>query len=418
MNHMQATIAVIGGGASGLVAAIEAKKRLSSHDTVVIIEQNSRVGKKILASGNGRCNFGNLDITVSHYHSSIQNLSEILMGYPGASAYFHELGVLCREEFGRLYPYSNHASAILDALRLSAQSLAITTLLETKVLQLEVQDKTIILFCSNQLKIEVSAVIYAAGGCAAPTLGTDGSSYRLLEQVGHHILPLTPALSPIYTDSTLLHGLKGIRAHAKVSAIDQNGKSLQQEVGEIQFTEKALSGVCVFNLSGLCQEKNTPVQWISLDLLPDYSQDQVELLLWEVYAIRTQQTLENFLTGLFQKRLAVQLIRQSRIPHKLTDFIYHCTQQDIQTLAKQIKDWRFPITGIAPWNQAQVSAGGVPGYEVTDTLESKFLPNLWIVGEALDVYGVCGGYNLNWAWASGYCAAEAAAKKIKEEASL
>ena len=215
-----------------------------------------------------------------------------------------------------------------------------------------------------------------------------------------------------------MHGLKGIRAHAKVSAIDQNGKSLQREVGEIQFTEKALSGVCVFNLSGLCQEKNTPVQWISLDLLPDYSQDQVELLLWEVYAIRTQQTLENFLTGLFQKRLAVQLIRQSRIPHKLTDFIYHCTQQDIQTLAKQIKDWRFPITGIAPWNQAQVSAGGVPGYEVTDTLESKFLPNLWIVGEALDVYGVCGGYNLNWAWASSYCAAEAAVKKIKEEASL
>ncbi len=412
MQHNIAQIAVIGGGASGLAAAIEAKRQGGRDCRVVIIEKNARLGKKLLATGNGRCNLGNIEEKQRmHYSGSCVDLAENLFRqHDGSEAFFKSLGVICKSDSGRLYPYSNHAASVLDALRFQVQELDIDVLTETEVTDIKVIENNIWLIKTSSREVLAEKIIIACGGKAAPVMGTDGNFFKIIKSLGHSIVHISPALCPIYTDSSLLHGLKGIRVSAKAMLYDSKNKLKASDFGEVQLTDKALSGICIFNLASNAIQEN---MYISLDLLPHLTEHQVQELLWEIYALRSQWRIEDMLSGIFQKKLCSALFRTCNIKLSMEQQVYMLTPIDVEKLSSVIKSWRFPVMGLGDWSTAQVTAGGIPANEIENDLSSKIYPSIYFSGEILDITGECGGYNLAWAWCSGICAARAAVNSLK-----
>ncbi len=412
MQHYFAHIAVIGGGASGLAAAIEAKKHGGNNCRVAIFEKNARLGKKLLATGNGRCNLGNTEEKQRiHYSGSCVDLAESLFSrYDGSEAFFRSLGVICKSDSGRLYPYSNHAASVLDALRFQVQELGIDVFTETEVTDIQNSEDELWLIKTSGREVLAEKIIVACGGKAAPAMGTDGSFFNIVKSLGHSITSVTPALCPIYTEPSLLHGLKGIRVSAKASLYDKKCRLKASDFGEVQLTDKALSGICIFNLAAYAVEEN---MYVSLDLLPHLSEYQVQELLWDIYAMRSQWKIEDMLSGIFQKKMCFALFRASGIKTPMDKSVYTLTPMDIERLSSVIKAWRFPVTGLGGWSTAQVTAGGIPMNEIGLDLQSKVNSGIYFSGEILDITGECGGYNLAWAWCSGIHAAHEAVSSLK-----
>lgn len=411
MKEKQYHIAVIGGGASGLLAAIAAKIEGGSHCRVVILERNERVGRKILSTGNGRCNLGNTVIQRENYGGSmIEKAFSIFEQAPKIEAYFRQMGLICRQEEHRLYPYSNHASAVLDVLRLQLETLQIDVICNCQITSIApIKNR----FClqSDMHSYLAEKVIFSCGGYAAPALGTDGSAFSILKALHIHYNTCTPALCFLKTEPERVRALKGIRLFSQV-ALYRNGKLLKTERGEVQFTEQALSGICIFNLSANCNlERNHVAYEVVLDLLPDWSLERVQSLLWELYALRCELPIEELLTGILQKRVCLQILKQCGIFQKQQRLVSSCSVSEIEQIASFLKKWRFPITGKGDWKAAQVTCGGIASEEVHSTLESIKYKGLYFTGEALDLHGDCGGYNLNWAWTSGWWAGTHAAKE-------
>ena len=258
-------IAVIGGGASGLLAAIAAKIEGGADCSVVILERNDRIGRKILSTGNGRCNLGNTVIRKENYSGSLlEKAFAIFQQAPKTEDYFRQIGLICREEKHRLYPYCNHASAVLDSLRLQIELYGIAVRCDCKI-QKMIPKKHGFLLQSDIESYFAEQVIFACGGYAAPALGTDGSAYAMLKDLKIAIRPCTPALCFLKTKTELVRALKGIRLLAKVS-LYENGILKRQERGEVQFTEQALSGICIFNLSAYCDRLSHAMYTVALDL--------------------------------------------------------------------------------------------------------------------------------------------------------
>ncbi|MGN0584947.1 MAG: NAD(P)/FAD-dependent oxidoreductase, partial [Ruminococcus sp.] len=235
--------------------------------------------------------------------------------------------------------------------------------------------------------------------------------YKILKDIGHTYVPVTPALCPVYTEQSLLKSLKGIRVTGKVSLYNNDNKLICFDEGEVQFTEKTLSGICVFNLAAFIKEDN---MYIRIDLLPHLTDSEVNDLLWNLYAQRSSWKIEDMLSGVFQKKMCPALFNASRIIANLNEPVYTLTPYDIDQLLKTIKAWDFSILHLGEWSQAQATSGGIPRYEIQNTLESSVCSNLYFAGEILDIVGECGGYNLAWAWCSGVCAARNAVNSLKE----
>ena len=404
---MKRQIAVIGGGASGLAAAISAAKAGAQ---VTILERLPRVGKKILLTGNGRCNLGNLDLSQGHYHGTLPQAAQIL-AKQSIGDYFRGMGLLIRADAeGRLYPRSMTAASVLDALRFAADKAGVQTLCETRVTDIRPQKYGFVLVCETpdgKRDIRADAVIAAAGGAAAPSCGTDGSLYPVLERLGHKIIKPLPALCPVPVQSACLRQLKGIRVRAAVSAV-RGGRVLKTEPGEIQFTETALSGICVFNLSRLTAIHGRETV-LSVDLCPELGADAVSALLRELISQRGHLPNTELLSGVVPKRIGEVLMKSCGLP--LNAPASGLNGSDLAGLGAIIKAWEFPVSGQACFAQAQVTAGGVAGQSVTKTLESRVCPGLYFCGELLDLDGDCGGFNLAWAWSSGDFAGKNAALK-------
>jgi predicted Rossmann fold flavoprotein len=415
MQGQQYHIVVIGGGASGLLAAIAAKREQKSGCSIAILERNDRIGRKILSTGNGRCNLGNTGQAKGKYHGSMtEKALAILEQAPEITAYFREMGLICREDSeGRLYPYSNHASAVLDTLRLQIEQLQIDVICDCCVATMQKIEDGFSLQTSKGV-YTAEQVIFSCGGYAAPALGTDGTAFSMLGPLAIAPTACTPALCALKTNPSLVRSLKGIRLSADTT-LYRNRKPVKTERGEVQFTEQALSGICIFNLSTVCHIQEGSTYEIRLDLLPDWKQEQVLSYLWEVYSMRYDAPVAMLLTGLFHKRVALQILKQCGISQKEERTVMTCTPQEITQIANCLKDWRFPVTGKGDWKTAQVTDGGIPSGEVQDTLESVRYKGLYFTGEALDLHGDCGGYNLNWAWASGWYAGIHAAKKWNDK---
>ena len=388
---------MIGGGASGLAAAIEAAKGGAS---VKILERQQRVGKKLLLTGNGKCNLSNTALTGDRYHGSVR-YAHILRSFDAAQ-YFREMGLLLRTDAeGRQYPMSMTAASVLDALRITAEALNVRAFCDVQVTGLS-RRKTGWCVYAGESEFHADAVILAAGGSAAPNLGTDGSLLPMIEQLGHKIIKPRPAICTVRSDAERLRPLKGVRVRAEVSAV-RGSSILKTERGEVQFNEDALSGICVMNLSRLASLYGHRLK-IRLDLLPELSPGELAETVSMLIAQRGTLAASELLSGLLPKRVGERVVKET-LGHLTTPSAALIPDaQTLERLCAVLKAWEFPVLGTAGFDKAQVTAGGVAGESVSDTLESKVTPGLFFCGEILDLDGDCGGYNLAWAWASGRCA--------------
>ena len=397
---MSRRVIVVGGGASGLTAAAAAAEQGAA---VTLLERLPRVGKKILLTGNGRCNLGNADPGFSHYHGTLPQAQPILSQFD-TGAFFRSIGLYTRTDAeGRMYPMSNTAASVLDALRFAAERAGVQTVCEMQVTGLKQHGSAWQVVCGEQL-FSADAVILAAGGSAAPNCGTDGNLLPLLRKMGYTVHAPRPALCPVPTDPAAVKPLKGMRVRANASAVLE-GKTLRTESGEVQFTESALSGICIFNLSRLAAMHGSRMH-ISLDLLPEHSAAETEALLRALRTLRGGLPAGDLLTGLLPKRVAEALLRQNGL--RISEPADRLPQDAFRKLCGTLHDFCFPVTGTAAFSQAQVTAGGVAGQCVTKELESRLHKGLYFCGELLDLDGDCGGFNLMWSWASGRRAGMAA----------
>lgn len=402
-------IIVIGGGASGIAAALSAAKAdPSAH--VTLLEGLDRVGKKILATGNGRCNLTNEHISPEHYHSGNPGeLAKRLEAMPVERTldFFRSLGLFCAaEEMGRVYPYSRQASMVLDVLLLALERSHVNVVCGSKVTALHRAGREFQVKTDSGKVYRAGAVVLTTGGKAAPKQGSDGSGYALAQHLGHHVTPLFPCLVALKCFDPVLKGLKGIRAQGKATLLDR-GRPVAWEAGELQFTDYGLSGIPAFQLS--CHLGAKSKHWeVSVDLLPDWTSEELLRHIRDRIKQYPSETLERFLLGLVHKKLLYSVMKAAAV-EPLSRQAKSLSPRDVERLAACLKDWRFQVTGTLDWNSAQVTGGGVPLDEIDGTFQSKRCGGLYLAGEILDVVGDCGGFNLHWAWCSGMAAGAAVA---------
>lgn len=388
-------IAVIGGGASGLFAAISAK---NENTDVTIYEKEKRVGRKILATGNGRCNMTNTTASYNDYHSL-----DIKFIYPTIERFwvdktldfFENIGILWKEEDeGKVYPYSDTASAVLDVLRQRLEKIGVITECEFGVKKIKKQNNQFIIEDKNGKRKRADRVIIATGGMAGAQLGSDGSGYKLLESLGHKITKLYPSLVQIRTQTDTVKKLKGIKVNAKVSVGDK------EKTGEVLFTDYGISGPPVFWLSSYIEGEKE----ITLDIMPEYSYTDISDMITKRVNTLGDIPLEDFFVGMLNKRVSQALLKHIGV-EPLSRLASSLSRKEIQAISNIIKNFKLQIKGTSTWNNAQVTKGGADVSQFNaDTMESKLVKGLYCCGEVLDVDGDCGGYNLQWAWSSGYIA--------------
>lgn len=406
------TILIVGGGAAGIAAAISAADAAPGA-RILLLERLDRVGKKLLATGNGRCNLTNQQACASHYHSSTpREAAAVLRGMEPAAAlsFFEDLGLRwTQEDEGRIYPYCMQASMVLDVLLAALAERHIEIVCPAPVRSIRAANGRFDVDAGQH--ISADAVILCAGGRAAPKLGSDGSGYALAKSLGHSCTPLYPALTALCCDMRTSGGLKGIRASAEVS-IFSGETCLGTRRGEVLFTEYGLSGIAVMDLSLLLPQAKKRPSFAELDL---FSDEEEAALLRELRTRRSRfaaAPLERFLLGTVHKRLGFTLMKQAGFG-ALSRRCETLTDPELAALVRLLKHWRFSITGVQGYGQAQVTFGGIPLSEIDEnTMESKRCKGLYLAGEILDITGDCGGYNLHWAWCSGIRAGRAAAKEV------
>lgn len=405
---MKTEIAVIGGGASGLMAAITAKKLGKE---VIILERKDRILKKVLITGNGRCNITNVNANISNYFGkNISSVENILNRFTPQDTmdFFNELGIVCNEENrGKVYPLSGQASSVVDALRFEAEKLGIKIETEFYVRKIEKDGFKFKIYSEDKKKIEAGRVILAAGGQSYPELGSNGSGFELAKELGHSVTKLSPSIVQLKTEKYQVKGLQGIKTDVAVTAYGDNKKICTYD-GELLFTDYGISGNVVFNISFVMPlYKNVEFE---IDFMEKFDYNELYEMLKERKRILSHLTMENYFNGMINKKLGQFLSKVSGI-EKLSKPVKDLNDSDIRKLCTVLKKYRVKILETTGFKNAQVTAGGVSLDEVNiETLESKIVKGLYFSGEVLDVYGECGGFNLQWAWASGHIAGENAAK--------
>ena len=405
---MKTEIAVIGGGASGMMAAITARK---SGKGVIILERKDRILKKVLITGNGRCNITNVNADISNYFGKdISSVENILNSFNPQDTmdFFNGLGVVCNEENrGKVYPLSGQASSVVDALRFEAERLGVRIETEFYVRKIEKEGFKFKIYSEDRKKIEAGRVIIAAGGQSYPELGSNGSGFELAKELGHSVTKLSPSIVQLKTEKHQVKGLQGIKTDVAVTAYGDNKKICTYD-GELLFTDYGISGNVVFNISFVMPlYKNVEFE---IDFMEKFDYNELYEMLKERKKMMSHLTMENYFNGMINKKLGQFLSKMSGI-EKLSKPVKDLNDSEIRKLCTVLKKYRIKILDTTGFKNAQVTAGGVSLNEVnTETLESKIVKGLYFSGEVLDVYGECGGFNLQWAWASGYIAGKNSAK--------
>lgn len=412
MEIKKVRAAVLGGGAAGHAAAIGFSRRLGSGSTV-IIEKQERTGRKLLATGNGRCNISNENVSPEHYHGDKNIIGSVISRFSVSDLkdFFAGLGVLLRSDReGRLYPYSNQASTILDALRSECRRRNVEEICRFSAVSIK-KENGLFTISSDGLVISSEYLVIAAGSKASPSLGSDDSGTKLLEDMGIRSTPVFPSLCPI-TAKEKYPPLKGVRATGTVTLLADGKKILSRE-GEIQFSEHGLSGICVFELSRYVSEfffcgsiNGTKYREISIaaDVLKDYSFRDVCAYLEGIKKLRSSENADTIFSGALNSKLASVIAGYCGLSGKKCSSL---TPHDIKQLASASKKLIFTPIRSDDFRTAQVCAGGI-GSEYIDpcSLMSRKYKNLFVCGELLDADGDCGGFNLHFAIGSGLLAAE------------
>ena len=402
---MQTDCVIVGGGAGGLCAAAAlGRKGLR----VTVVERLPRVGKKLLATGNGRCNLSNVDMQSVYYGKAAPFVQQVYAVTPPGevAAFFSSLGLMTAVEDGRIYPRTMAASSVLDVLRMACERASVTMLTDTEVVALSPSRRG---GWSVQLAdgsgLFAPHVIAAMGGSAAPSMGTDGTGVRLMQTLGHEITPLYPALVQLKCSHPALKGLKGIRTQARLTLLI-DGRPAAEEFGELLLTDYGVSGVCVFQLSreaapALAQKRSVR---LAIDFLPEVASIRPWL------DARIEQlspvSLLTLTTGVLPRLLAQTIIKEAHFSPEMDAGALSDAEKD--ALCRALSAFPLVVTGTQGFANAQVTRGGVSLADVDpQTMASRLFDGLHIIGELLDVDGPCGGYNLHFAFASALTAAKA-----------
>lgn len=391
-------ILIIGGGAAGLAAAVCARME-NKKIKIIVAEKNDRAAKKLLATGNGRCNFTNTRISPEYYYGDRDFISSVIESFPYEKAVelFEKLGVMRRVDEGRVYPLSNIASSVADALRLYLKENGAEL-----VTSREVSAVKSVSGGFEAGDFFAKRIIVACGGKAAPHFGTDGKSYPLLTSFGHTLVPPRPALAAIKTDTRLIKGLKGVKVRAKLRIGEHSDE------GEVLFTDYGVSGIPAMQISRFAEKGGR----LFVDMLPCLSFDETKNALYERVRAFPKRAAEDIFSGIVNKKIAVPMARYAGI-EKMIVKCESFTDKNIRKCAEYLKNLPLLILGTAPFDEAQVTAGGVKLNEFDPkTMESRLQKGLFAAGEILDCDGLCGGYNLHWAWATGYIAAKGAVDSL------
>lgn len=406
-------IAIIGGGASGMMAAISAAYTdRKAH--VFVLEHKDVLGKKILSTGNGRCNLTNMDMALEHFRGDdTRIIEEILSQFDSTHTleFFHSIGVLTKAKGNYVYPRSEQASDIRESLEMEAERLNIEQHTGVHVTALRKRNGGFVIE-TNVRTYKADKVILACGSRAASVTGSDGSGYTLAKSMGHTIVPVVPALVQLKVKKFPLEKAAGVRTEAKVTAI-VDGIPAASDTGELQITAYGISGIPVFQISryisrGLYDGKRVQVQ---IDFLPDMELDKTKAFLLERAKKMQDRTAGDYLTGVFNKKLIPGLLNLADIRIKTPAGNFSAGQ--IKKLSAVLRQTMLDIEDTKGFEQAQVCAGGVRTTEICpETMESLYAEGLYFAGEIMDIDGICGGYNLQAAWATGYIAGRQAALTV------
>lgn len=411
---MNYDVIIVGGGASGLVAAITSARR---GQTVLVIEHKEKVAKKILATGNGKCNYTNTYYDDQVYRSDCPSFVYPALEQFGVSdtiAFFQELGIYPKDRNGYLYPNSGQASSLLEVLRMEVDRLGITVLCEEHVDDIK-KKKTFFDVNTNKQSYRGKSVILCTGGKASENLGSDGSGYTLAKSLGHTIVPVVPALTALRSDKKYFKMVSGVRTDVCMT-LRVDRKKVTSESGELQLTDYGVSGIPTFQISryatrALYEKKMVDVV---IDFLPNISFNEAVELLQTRIRFNKKKTIEECLIGLLNNKLNSLVIKESGL--SMEKEVGSLTKQEITKLVNSIKNFTVPITNSNAFSQSQVCAGGVDTRQINpNTMESTIVEGLYFAGEVIDVDGTCGGYNLQWAWSSGYVAGTHCNKTLRKD---
>lgn len=392
-------VVVVGGGASGMIAAIVAAQ---NKHKVTLLEQKDRLGKKILATGNGRCNLGNKSLLESPWEKyplcdekMIKNIFD-RFGYEETMSMFGSMGIITKSRNDLLYPYSDQASAVLDCLRFRIRDLKIKVICDCKVIRINKQGKLFKLE-TNLKEYTADKVILSTGSKAQPKLGSDGSGYEIAKLLGHKIDKVTPGLVQIKAEGNFYKAASGVRIAATLKLMDDS-KLIHLEAGEVQFTDYGISGIVAMNISNrlhLCHGKC----YILADFMSEYSYEMLLSELMDRKQRHKNSDASELLIGIMPKKLSEVILKLSGI--SLSDMPEKLDNTKIKNVVNNIKAFRVDVTGTKSFDDAQICLGGVNTNEIKDTMESKLVSGLYFCGEILNLHGDCGGYNLQLCWSTG-----------------
>ncbi len=427
MEQKKFDLIIIGGGAAGMMAAISARRHHPEYN-IAILDRTFALGRKILVCGAGRCNITNINLHESidsHYYGAQDDFIKSIFnqfGFDNIVSFFEDLGVGLyverKTDIGKMFPVTNQAHTITEMMLDEIERAKIAVFLNTEVTKITAPNLPQENFQLQAWEIErdgkrvqeysfvSSYLILSAGGKTYPALGSNGSGYSLVEELGHSLVEPVPSALPLEAKNPLSQLLQGQRMETQVTSII-NGQEIKTRADDMMFTKYGLSGPVILNVSReisihVHREQGSAAA-LKLNFLPGKSKQEVIDELQERWQKRPDQGLEKSLYGLFPNKFAAAILQVSDLPN--AKLVSEVTQVELSRLAGNITEYIVKVDGTRGWNEAEFTAGGINNTQVkTTTLESNLVPNLFLAGEILDVDGDVGGFNLSWSWSSGYVA--------------
>lgn len=389
---------VIGAGSAGLFFGALNKDKLN----ILILERNDRVGKKLLTTGNGRCNYTNTNINENSYND--KDFTSYIInkyGYKAIEEKFMSMGIYPYKERDRVYPMSLQASSVLDVLRYENERNCVETKTDVFVKSFHKEGKIFILKDSNLQVYKAKNLVIACGGAAMPKFGSDANLFNQIKKLGIELIDTRPALVPYECDYKYLKHLDGLRVKVKLT-LKKNETTINEDIDDLLFTSYGLSGPTVFQLSRYIKGKESDYKF-SIDFFYAYTEEDLYSILLKRKSDIAYKNMGEFFLGFIHKRLIIPFLDKLNIDKDM--LVKDLSEKDLHKITKTLKDFEIQIVKNKGYGIGQISCGGVSTKEINNkTMESKKIEGLYFIGEIVDVDGPCGGYNLSFAWLSAMAA--------------